>query len=160
MCISLQLSCVILQELEELPTADMKLPERVEVSQLASYIDSFVAIYKCLLYTPKHIIRYSQLQLCSCNKINTLNTCSYGNMQCLPNQELVELAYQLKIDVQKREKEIIELDVKVENLERDKEEKVGQLASYSILKVANQTQLCRYYVRSLIFTFRSKSVMY
>ena len=35
------------------------------------------------------------------------------------------MAYQLKIDVQKREKEIVELDVKVENLERDKEEKVG-----------------------------------
>ena len=39
------------------------------------------------------------------------------------------MAYQLKIDVQKREKEIVELDVKVENLERDKEEKVGYPAT-------------------------------
>ena len=37
----------------------------------------------------------------------------------------MELAYQLKIDVQKKQKEIVELDVKVQNLERDKEEKVS-----------------------------------
>ena len=69
-------------------------------------------------------------------------------MQCLPYQELVELAYQLKIDVQKREKEIIELDVKVENLERDKEEKVSQLAAIAYqLNIATQT--CTYLASQL-----------
>ena len=37
----------------------------------------------------------------------------------------MELAYQLKIDVQKKQNEIVELDFKVQNLERDKEEKVS-----------------------------------
>ena len=41
----------------------------------------------------------------------------------------MELAYQLKIDVQKKEKEIVELDVKVQNLERAKEEKVGYIST-------------------------------
>ena len=44
----------------------------------------------------------------------------------------MELAYQLKIDMKKREKEIVELDnevknmdIKVKELKKDKEEKVG-----------------------------------
>ena len=44
----------------------------------------------------------------------------------------MELAYQLKIDMRKKEEEIVELDsevknmdVKVKELEKDKEEKVG-----------------------------------
>ena len=44
----------------------------------------------------------------------------------------MELAYQLKIDMRKREKEIVELDnevksmdIKVKELKKDKEEKVG-----------------------------------
>ena len=44
----------------------------------------------------------------------------------------MELAYQLKIDMRKREKEVVELDNevrnmdnKVKNLERDKEQKVS-----------------------------------
>ena len=61
---------------------------------------------------------------------------SHGNIQChlgLPYQEIVELAYQLKIDMRKKEEEIDELDsevknmdIKVKELEKDKEEKVGQ----------------------------------
>ena len=45
---------------------------------------------------------------------------------------MVELAYQLKIDMQKKEEEIVELDcevkimdIKVKELKKDKEEKVG-----------------------------------
>ena len=44
----------------------------------------------------------------------------------------MELAYQLKIDMRKKEEEIVELDsevknmdIKVKELEKDKEEKVG-----------------------------------
>ena len=46
----------------------------------------------------------------------------------------MELAYQLKIDVQKKEKEIIELDTKVKNLEKDKERMVSyHYVSYSYM---------------------------
>ena len=40
----------------------------------------------------------------------------------------MELAYQLKIDVRKRENEIVELSNKVQNLERDKEKMVGYIS--------------------------------
>ena len=71
----------------------------------------------------------------SCNTINIQlpHVYSYGNMQYhadLPYQKIVELACQLKIDVQKKEKKIAELDVKVQNLEKDKEEKVGCISAY------------------------------
>ena len=57
--------------------------------------------------------------------------CTY-DIQCyagLPYQEIVELAYQLKIDMQKRKGEMVELDnalKKVKELEKDKKKKVGQ----------------------------------
>ena len=42
----------------------------------------------------------------------------------------MELAYQLKVDMQKKEKEIVELDDKVQKLEKDKEEKVNYIYVY------------------------------
>ena len=64
----------------------------------------------------------------------------------------MELAYQLKIDVQKKEKEIIKLDDKVQNLERAKEEKVGCIST--CLAIGNQPVY-----EKVIFMYRNKSAM-